>query len=56
MRAGSALRFAVQNAITSASGGRTGVFKAVVMPLTDKSSDDVKEAVQEATAAGYEVT
>lgn len=53
---GSALRFAVQNAISPASGGRAGVFKAVVMLLTDRSGDDVKEAAKEATAAGSELT
>lgn len=46
----------MQNAILSASGGRAGVFKAVVMLLTDKSADDVEEAAKEATAAGREVT
>lgn len=53
---GSALRFAVQTAILPASGGRDGVPKAVVMLVTDKSSDDVTEAVNEAMAAGEGVT
>lgn len=50
---GSALRFAVQTAISPVSGGRVGVPKAVVMLVTDKSADDVKEAANEALAAGY---
>lgn len=49
---GSALRFAVQTAISSVSGGRGGVSKAVVMLVTDKSTDDVKEAANKALAAG----
>lgn len=53
---GSALRFAVQTAIVPASGGRAGVPKAVVMLVADKSADDVKEAANEATAAGDGVT
>lgn len=52
MSAGSALRFAVQTAISPVSGGRVGVAKAVVMLVTDKSADDVKEATNEALAAG----
>ncbi|KAM3608632.1 uncharacterized protein V6R79_002011 [Siganus canaliculatus] len=52
---GSALRFAVQAAITPINGGRVGVTKAVVMLVTDKSTDDVKEAVKEAVAAGVSV-
>lgn len=52
---GSALRFAVQTAILPASGGRAGVPKAVVMLVADKSADDVKEAANEATAAGVSV-
>lgn len=50
--AGSALQFAVRTAISSASGGRVGVSKAVVMLVTDTSTDDVKEAANEALAAG----
>lgn len=49
---GSALRFAVQTAISPVSGGRVGVAKAVVMLVTDKSTDDVQEAANEALAAG----
>ncbi|XP_076589526.1 von Willebrand factor [Chaetodon auriga] len=52
---GSALRFAVQTAISPVSGGRVGVAKAVVMLVTDKSADDVKEAANEALAAGVSV-
>ncbi|KAG7521790.1 von Willebrand factor [Solea senegalensis] len=52
---GSALRFAVQLSISSVSGGRLGVAKAVVMLVTDKSADDVTEAVNEALAAGVSV-
>ncbi|KAK9516736.1 hypothetical protein VZT92_024651 [Zoarces viviparus] len=52
---GSALRFAVQTAIGGKSGGRVGVAKAVVMLVTDKSADDVKEAANEALAAGVSV-
>ncbi|XP_040893366.1 von Willebrand factor [Toxotes jaculatrix] len=52
---GSALRFAVQTSILPASGGRVGVPKAVVMLVTDKSADDVGEAVNEALAAGVSV-
>ncbi|KAK1887428.1 von Willebrand factor [Dissostichus eleginoides] len=37
------------------SGGRVGVAKAVVMLVTDKSADDVKEAANEALAAGVSV-
>uniref|UniRef100_H3DPH5 von Willebrand factor n=1 Tax=Tetraodon nigroviridis TaxID=99883 RepID=H3DPH5_TETNG len=49
---GSALRFAVQTATSSVSGGRVGVSKAVVMLVTDTSTDDVKEAANAALAAG----
>uniref|UniRef100_A0A665VPY0 von Willebrand factor n=1 Tax=Echeneis naucrates TaxID=173247 RepID=A0A665VPY0_ECHNA len=52
---GSALRFAVQTSISPGNGGRVGVPKAVVMLVTDKSSDDVKEAVAEAVAASVSV-
>ncbi|KAM9854763.1 von Willebrand factor [Aulostomus maculatus] len=52
---GSALRFAVQTAISSISGGRVGVPKAVVMLVTDKSADNVQEAANEALAAGVSV-
>lgn len=52
LSAGSALRFAVQTAISPVSGGRVGVAKAVVMLVTDKSADDVKGAANEALAAG----
>uniref|UniRef100_A0A8C4DJ53 von Willebrand factor n=1 Tax=Dicentrarchus labrax TaxID=13489 RepID=A0A8C4DJ53_DICLA len=51
----SALRFAVQTAISPVSGGRVGIAKAVVMLVTDKSADDVKEAANEALAAGVSV-
>lgn len=50
--AGFALQFAVQAASSSVSGGRVGVAKAVVMLVTDKSTDDVKEAANEALTAG----
>lgn len=50
--AGSALHFAVQMATSPVSGGRAGVAKAVVMLVTDTSTDDVKEAANEALAAG----
>lgn len=56
LRAGSALRFAVQTAVSPVSGGRVGVAKAVVMLVTDKSADDVKDAANEAVAAGNYVT
>lgn len=46
----------MQTAILPASGGRAGVPKAVVMLVSDKSADDVREAANEATAAGNEVT
>lgn len=49
---GSALRAAVRLAISSVSGGRVGVAKVVVMLVTNKSTDDVKEAANEALAAG----
>ncbi|XP_061139991.1 von Willebrand factor [Syngnathus typhle] len=49
---GSALRYAVQEAI---KGGRVGVAKAVVMIVTDKSTDQVQEAANEALAAGVSV-
>eukprot|EP00066_Takifugu_rubripes_P015898 XP_011605164.1 PREDICTED: von Willebrand factor isoform X1 [Takifugu rubripes] len=52
---GSALHFAVQMATSSVSGGRAGVAKAVVMLVTDTSTDDVKEAANEALAAGVSV-
>ncbi|XP_073328335.1 von Willebrand factor [Pagrus major] len=52
---GSALRFAVQTAISPVGGGRVGVPKAVVMLVTDKSADDVREAANEALAAGVSV-
>lgn len=53
--AGSALRFAVQKAISPSSGGRAGVAKAVVMLVMDKSTDDVREAANEALAAGTQI-
>lgn len=43
----------MQTSISPVSGGRVGVPKAVVMLVTDKSADDVKEAANEALAAGY---
>ncbi|CAJ1056809.1 von Willebrand factor [Xyrichtys novacula] len=52
---GSALRFAVQTAISPVSGGRVGVAKVVVMLVTDKSADAVQEAANEALAAGVSV-
>ncbi|XP_042351593.1 von Willebrand factor [Plectropomus leopardus] len=52
---GSALRFAVQMAISPLGGGRVGVAKAVVVLVTDKSTDVVKEAANEALAAGVSV-
>ncbi|XP_047452758.1 von Willebrand factor [Mugil cephalus] len=52
---GSALRFAVQTSISPVSGGRFGVAKAVVMLVTDKSTDDIKEGSTEALAAGVSV-
>ncbi|XP_027128551.1 von Willebrand factor [Larimichthys crocea] len=52
---GSALRFAVQTAISTVSGGRVGVAKAVVMLVTEKSVDDVKPAANEALASGVSV-
>nr|XP_019934117.1 PREDICTED: von Willebrand factor [Paralichthys olivaceus] len=52
---GSALQFAVRMSISPSNGGRVGVPKAVVMLVTDKSSDDVKEAANEALAAGVSV-
>lgn len=52
---GSALRFAVQTAISPAMGGRAGIPKAVVMLVTEKSVDDVQEAAKEALAAGVSV-
>ncbi|XP_067090003.1 von Willebrand factor [Osmerus mordax] len=52
---GAGLRFAVQTAISPASGGRVGVAKVVVMLVIDKSSDDVQEASNEALTAGVSV-
>ncbi|KAG7456027.1 hypothetical protein MATL_G00247310 [Megalops atlanticus] len=52
---GSALRYAVQSTISSASGGRPGVAKIVVMLVTDKSKDSVEEAANEALTAGVSV-
>uniref|UniRef100_A0A3Q1AV12 von Willebrand factor n=1 Tax=Amphiprion ocellaris TaxID=80972 RepID=A0A3Q1AV12_AMPOC len=52
---GSALQFAVQTSISPVSGGRVGIAKAVVMLVTDKSTDDIKEAANEALAAGVSV-
>ncbi|KAM6936930.1 von Willebrand factor [Xenentodon cancila] len=52
---GSALQFAVQTSISPASGGRVGVAKAVVMLVTEKSTDDITAAVNEALAAGVSV-
>lgn len=52
---GSVLRFAVQTSISSVSGGRVGVAKVVVMLITDKSTDDISEAANEALAAGVSV-
>ncbi|XP_053283367.1 von Willebrand factor isoform X1 [Pleuronectes platessa] len=52
---GSALQFAVRMSISPSTGGRVGVPKTVVMLVTDKSSDDVKEAANEALVAGVSV-
>ncbi|XP_028306519.1 von Willebrand factor isoform X2 [Gouania willdenowi] len=52
---GSALQFAVRMCISSVSGGRIGVAKAVVMLVTDKSTDDITAAANEALAAGVSV-
>ncbi|XP_068596007.1 von Willebrand factor [Brachionichthys hirsutus] len=52
---GSALRFAVQAAVSPVRGGRVGVAKAVVMLVKDKSTDDVNEAANEALVAGVSV-
>ncbi|XP_061898581.1 von Willebrand factor [Entelurus aequoreus] len=49
---GSVLRYAVQAAIRR---GRAGVAKAVVMIVTDVSTDQVREAANEALAAGVSV-
>ncbi|CAL8374175.1 unnamed protein product [Arctogadus glacialis] len=49
---GSALQFAIQTAL---SGGRAGVPKAVVMLVTDRSSDNVQKAANEALVAGVSV-
>ncbi|XP_051916485.1 von Willebrand factor [Hippocampus zosterae] len=49
---GSALRYAIQEAI---KGGRVGMAKVVVMIVTDKSTDLVQEAANEAVAAGVSV-
>uniref|UniRef100_M3ZNL1 von Willebrand factor n=1 Tax=Xiphophorus maculatus TaxID=8083 RepID=M3ZNL1_XIPMA len=45
------VKFAVQASISSVSGGRVGVPKVVVMVMTEKSTDDIKEAANEAFAA-----
>ncbi len=50
--AGAALRLAVQTAVSSTSGGRMGIPKAVVMVVTDRSIDSVQEAANEALTAG----
>ncbi|CAL8262169.1 unnamed protein product [Merluccius merluccius] len=52
---GSALQFAVQTAISQASGGRAGVPKAVVMLVTDRSTDNVQKAANDALVAGVSV-
>ncbi|KAM6960602.1 von Willebrand factor [Aplochiton taeniatus] len=52
---GAALRFAVQTAISPASGGRAGVAKVVVMLVIDRSTDEVQEAANEALTAGVSV-
>ena len=49
---GSALQFAVQTAISQASGGRAGVPKAVVMLVTERSTDNVQKAANDALVAG----
>uniref|UniRef100_A0A673GBP2 von Willebrand factor n=1 Tax=Sinocyclocheilus rhinocerous TaxID=307959 RepID=A0A673GBP2_9TELE len=54
-RLGAALRLAVQTAISSTSGGRMGIPKAVVMVVTDRSIDSVQEAANEALTAGVSV-
>ncbi|KAL2092953.1 hypothetical protein ACEWY4_010265 [Coilia grayii] len=54
-RLGSALQSAIRRAISSASGGRVGVPKVVVMVMTDRSLDSVQEATNEALTAGVAV-
>ncbi|XP_066540767.1 von Willebrand factor [Hoplias malabaricus] len=54
-RLGAALRFAVQTAISSTSGGRTGVAKVVVMLVIDRSTDSVQEPSNEALTAGISI-
>lgn len=49
---GAALRLAIQNSISSTSGGRMGVAKVVVMLVTDRSMDSVQEPANEALTAG----
>uniref|UniRef100_A0A3B4BK09 von Willebrand factor n=1 Tax=Periophthalmus magnuspinnatus TaxID=409849 RepID=A0A3B4BK09_9GOBI len=51
MNAKITLRFAIQTSLSPASGGRAGAAKIVVMVILDKSTDDVKEAANEALAA-----
>ncbi|XP_072290554.1 von Willebrand factor [Eucyclogobius newberryi] len=55
LQLGAALRFAIQTALSPASGGRSGVAKIIVMLVQDKSTDDIKEAANEALAAGVSV-
>ncbi|KAG7271057.1 hypothetical protein CRUP_037956 [Coryphaenoides rupestris] len=50
-----ALGSALQFAISQASGGRAGVPKAVVMLVTDRSTDDVQKAANEALVTGVSV-
>ncbi|XP_006633894.3 von Willebrand factor [Lepisosteus oculatus] len=54
-RLGAALHFAVQNAISSGSGGRPGVAKIAVIIVTDMSQDPVEQAANEALTAGLSV-
>lgn len=56
LSSGSAVKFAVQTSISSVSGGRVGVPKVIVMVVTEKSTDDVRDAANEALAAGKWVT
>ncbi|XP_028823299.1 von Willebrand factor, partial [Denticeps clupeoides] len=53
--AGAALRLAVQTSMSSASGGRVGVAKVVVMVVTERSADSVQEAAADALTAGVSV-
>ncbi|TRY64777.1 hypothetical protein DNTS_014301, partial [Danionella cerebrum] len=54
-RLGAALRLAVETAVSTSSGGRMGIPKAVVILVTDRSIDSVQEAANEALTAGVSV-